>query len=200
MGKYRLYDENVCQLGEGILWHPERNQAFWFDITSKQMRSRIGTEALVWQFDEQISAAGWIDSSAMLVASETALNQVHLDSEKSRIIVPLEADNPRTRSNDGRADPWGGYWISTMGKLAEEGMGSIYRFYRGKLTKIYTGLTIPNSICFSMHKRFIFFSDTPSSLIMRQGLDSQGWPQGKAEVFIDMSSKRLQPDGAIIDA
>lgn len=200
MENYRLYDENVCQLGEGILWHPERKQVFWFDITRKQMRSRIGAEALVWQFDEQISSAGWIDSSTMLVASETALNHLNLDSDVTRIIVPLEADNPRTRSNDGRADPWGGYWISTMGKLAEEGMGSIYRFYRGKLTKIYSGLTIPNSICFSMHKRFAFFSDTMSSKIMRQSLDSHGWPQGRAEVFIDMSSKRLKPDGAIIDA
>jgi len=36
-------------------------------------------------------------------------------------LQPPEAGNPITRSNDGRADPFGGFWIETMGKQAEPG-------------------------------------------------------------------------------
>ena len=49
----------------------------------------------------------------------------------------LDANNPATRSNDGRADPWGGFWIGTMGKEMGRGEGGIYRWYRGKLRKLY---------------------------------------------------------------
>ena len=28
-----VFDATTCQLGEGPLWHPERGQLFWFDIT-----------------------------------------------------------------------------------------------------------------------------------------------------------------------
>lgn len=200
MENYKVYDDNKCELGEGIFWHPERRQVFWFDIMQKQMRSRYGTRPLVWQFDEYVSAAGWIDIDTLIVASETALSLLHLDSNQRRVAVPLEADNPQTRSNDGRADPWGGYWIGTMGKLAESGLGSIYRFYRGTITKLYRGFSIPNSICFDASNNFAYFSDTPTCKIMRQSLDDVGWPQGSSEIFIDTSVQGYKPDGAIIDA
>ena len=29
----RIFDDAQCALGEGPLWHPEREQLFWFDIT-----------------------------------------------------------------------------------------------------------------------------------------------------------------------
>ena len=27
-----VFDNRPCELGEGPLWHPERQQLFWFDI------------------------------------------------------------------------------------------------------------------------------------------------------------------------
>ena len=57
----------------------------------------------------------------------------------------LEADRPGTRSNDGRADPHGGFWIGTMSKTAAEGEGAIYRYYRGEVRRLHPGITIPNS-------------------------------------------------------
>ncbi len=38
----RVYDERVCALGEGPLWHPLRKQLFWFDILGKRLLSREG--------------------------------------------------------------------------------------------------------------------------------------------------------------
>lgn len=37
------FDPRSCHLGEGPLWHPTRNQLFWFDINNKQMLSRKDT-------------------------------------------------------------------------------------------------------------------------------------------------------------
>ncbi|MEL6588225.1 MAG: SMP-30/gluconolactonase/LRE family protein, partial [Pseudomonadota bacterium] len=126
-----IYDTRRCNLGEGPLWHPTRQELFWFDIIGKTLHSK----AQSWTFDEHVSAAGWVDDTTLLVASETALFRFDLTTGDRTDICALEADNPVTRSNDGRADPQGGFWIGTMGKEAEPKAGAIYRFYKGELRK-----------------------------------------------------------------
>lgn len=194
------FDARRCHLGEGPLWHPRRNQLFWFDINAKQLLSQDENGPLQWQFDKHVSAAGWIDTDTLLIASETALFQFDLTTAKRAHVVDLEADNPITRSNDGRTDPWGGFWIGTMGKQAQAGAGAIYRFYKGKLEALFTGITISNAICFSPDAKYAYFTDTPTRVIMRQTLDPQGWPDGPAQPFIDLRADGLNPDGAVVDA
>lgn len=194
-----IFDKTVCALGEGPLWHPVRGSLFWFDILGSRLfeRSEAMVEPKIWQFDEHVSAAGWIDAETLLVASETALFQFRLLDGKRVDLVPLEADNPLTRSNDGRADPWGGFWIGTMGKQAEDGAGAIYRFYGGRLTKLIDGITISNSICFSPDRACAYYTDTPTQKIMKLALDEYGWPVGAPVVLVDVSPNN--PDGSVVD-
>lgn len=109
-----LFDPRICELGEGAFWHPERGQPFWFDIHGRRLLSRLDGQELEWRFDEKASAMGWIDRDRVLVATETALRCLDLSDGALTLVAPLEADRPDTRSNDGRADPMGGFWIGTM--------------------------------------------------------------------------------------
>jgi 2-dehydro-3-deoxyphosphogalactonate aldolase len=47
-------------------------------------------------------------------------------------LCALEAENPLTRSNDGRADPQGGFWIGTMGKNAQPQRGRDLALAQGR--------------------------------------------------------------------
>ena len=67
----RVFDDTVCALGEGPLWHPAREQFFWFDIIGHRLLTREGEATRIVQFDEHVSAAGWVSESELLVASET---------------------------------------------------------------------------------------------------------------------------------
>jgi sugar lactone lactonase YvrE len=196
-----IFDARACTLGEGPLWHPERAQLFWFDILGKTLLSQHNGDVLSWNFDECVSAAGWIDVNNLLIASETGLWQFDLISGERALVAPLEADQPLTRSNDGRADPWGGFWIGTMGFNAERGMGAIYRFYKGELRKLFENITISNSIAFSPDRRFAYYTDTPTRQIMKVALDADdGWPAGDAEVFVDLKQSKRNPDGSVVDS
>ncbi len=195
-----LYDARHCILGEGPFWHPEREQFFWFDIIGNRLLSRLGDEPLEWRFGEHASAAGWIDADSLLVATESGLRRLHLADGSHEPLAAIEADNPATRSNDGRADPQGGFWIGTMGKAQERGLGCIYRYYRGVVEPLYRGISIPNAICFAPGGRLAYFADTPTRRIMAQPLDAAGWPDGPAEVFVDLAAEKLNPDGAVVDA
>jgi len=197
----QVFDARVCTLGEGPLWHPERQQLFWFDILNQRLLSRMGKDALTWQFDECVSAAGWVDHNRLLIASETKLFVYDLRDGTWDDLHPLEADTPLTRSNDGRADPWGGFWIGTMGHKAEAQAGAIYRFYRGDLRQITDQITVANAICFAPDRSCAYYTDTPTHQVMRVALHPDtGWPEREAVVHLDLSAEGLFPDGAVTDA
>ncbi|WP_037306668.1 SMP-30/gluconolactonase/LRE family protein [Ruegeria halocynthiae] len=195
-----VFDTRPCELGEGPLWHPERQQLFWFDIVGKRLMTQEDGAPRSWQFDEHVSAAGWVDRETLVMASETGLWLFNLQDGQKQLITPLEADNPVTRSNDGRADPWGGFWIGTMGKGAEPGAGAIYRYWRGELRQLVAEVTISNAICFAPDRSCAYFTDTMTQQVMRWALNAEtGWPDGSSAVFLDLRGDGLYPDGAVID-
>lgn len=195
-----VFDDTPCDLGEGPLWHPERAQLFWFDINARQLCSRTGSARQVWQFSDHVSAAGWIDGDRLMVASERALVEVNIATGARTEICPLEADLPITRSNDGRADPYGGFWIGTMGKSKETGAGAIYRYFRGELRQLFARFSIPNAMCFAPDGGHAYLADTPRGIVWRQRLGHDGWPAGDPETFLDLAADRYRPDGAVVDA
>lgn len=195
------FDPRACQLGEGPLWHPEIDTLFWFDIIGKRLLSRKGDQTGEWQFDRHYSAAGWVDRDTLLIASEDALWRFDIPTGAQDKVCAMDADDPVTRSNDGRADPWGGFWIGTMGKKSERDAGAIYRYYRGDLRKLYTPISIANAISFAPDQSCAYYTDTVTQKVMRQPLDrNTGWPEGPSHVHIDLTDKRLNPDGAVTDA
>ncbi|SER65154.1 Sugar lactone lactonase YvrE [Tranquillimonas rosea] len=195
-----IFDDRHCTLGEGPLWHPVREQLFWFDIMGKRLLSREGDTPLVWEFDEHVSAAGWVDRDTLLIASDRRLLTLDLKGDTCTTVCPLEADNPATRSNDGRADPWGGFWIGTMGLNAEPGAGAIYRYHKGELRTLVAPISIPNAICFTPDAGHAHFADTPTGTIWRVAMDKDGWFAGEPEPWVDLTDWDGRPDGAVIDA
>lgn len=194
---WRTHDDRACVLGEGAFWHPVLNQLFWCDIIGRRL---LCDDGRAWDFDEHISALGWASAEDLVIASETGLFHFSLRTETRQWICDLEADNPTTRSNDGRADPQGGFWIGTMGKQAEPDAGAIYRFYKGELRRLFAPITISNSICFSPDGTHAYFSDTYCGRVMRVRVDEDGWPSSAPVKFLDFAAQGLNPDGAITTA
>ena len=189
-----IYDSRACELGEGPLWHPLREQLFWFDILNRTLHSQTQS----WAFPEVVSAAGWISEHELLIASESGLSRFNLVTGES--VQVAQAGTSATRSNDGRADRQGGFWFGTMGKTAQKAAGAIWRWHRGELRQLFPGITIPNSICFTPDGSAAHFSDTAAGLVMKVELDPEGWPLGKPQVWLDLDRAGLNPDGAVIDA
>lgn len=196
----RVFDRTRNLLGEGCLWHPERGQLFWCDILSNHVMGRMDGTLRRWTFDRQVSCLGWIDRDRLFVATETDLTVLNVETDARDHVAPLEAGMPHTRSNDGRADPQGGFWVSTMGKDKATGAGALYRYYKGELRKLKGGMSIPNTICFTPDHRYAYFSDTPAQMVMRWELGADGWPEGKPELWLDLRGTAWNPDGGICDA
>lgn len=195
-----ILDHTGCELGEGAFWHPERGEFFWFDIMGRKLYRHDGESVEARDLPMLFSAAGWIDRETLVLSGEEGLFRYNLVTSLLSPLFLIEADDASTRSNDGRADPWGGFWASTMGRKAERGAGSIYRYFRGTLRELHEGITIPNAICFDADRSLGYFADSARQKVWKQALDSEtGWPVAAPEIFLDLKADGLVPDGAVTD-
>lgn len=194
-----VYDNRPCQLGEGVFWHPARQALFWFDICAEKLlwRGTSGTGEL--SLPERGSAAGIIDRSRVLLGVTSGLIWLNLDDGTSGPVARFP-DAEGLVTNDGRADPWGGFWISRMAPDEAAGAGEIWRWSGGEFRRVINGLTIPNAICFDAARQRLYWADTLRHQIMVQNLDAAGWPQGQPGLFYDLTDQGGLPDGAITDA
>lgn len=201
--KAELLIDSRCALGEGPFWHTLRHELFWFDINNRQMFAATASGSMVqtWTFDEAVSAGAVIDHDRLAIATETGLKDLDLESGRQSLIVAIEADDEKTRSNDSRVDRTGGFWIGTMCKEEDTPGGAVYRYHGGKLDRLIADISIPNAICFSPDGRRAYFSDTPTKRILTCETDPEtGLPQGEWTLFADVSDHRGYPDGAVVDS
>ncbi|MGQ9366232.1 SMP-30/gluconolactonase/LRE family protein [Azospirillum sp. ST 5-10] len=199
----RLVADCACELGEGALWHPERGELLFVDIAGRTLHAMAGDggDRRQWRFAEPVSALGWIDRRRVIAATATGFLEFDLEDGTAVPGPPLEAENPRTRSNDGRVDRRGAFWVGTMGRRCERGLGALYRYDGATVERLRAGLSIPNACCFSGDGRTGYVADTPTGRILRWPLDpATGRPAGEPEVFVDLSGRGEFPDGAVVDA
>lgn len=200
MALVQLFDETQCSLGEGVFWHGARNALFWVDILAGKLFSRGAAGQHMWQFPQMISAAAVVDQTRLVISGASGLFLFDLETHVTTPLVDFPKGSVALRSNDGRVDPWGGFWVSTIGCNVEHGAGAIYRYFDGRLVLLFDKISIPNGICFAPDRSYACFTDTATQQMMKVALDAQGWPSGVARVHIDWRSEDLNPDGAVMDA
>ncbi|WP_223479158.1 SMP-30/gluconolactonase/LRE family protein [Oricola indica] len=203
MNDVTILSETPCRLGEGPAYDPARETLFWFDITEcrRYALHLPSGEQNVLDLPEMASAMAVIDAGRDLILTKTGLYVLDNATGALTPHVPVEADNPVTRSNDARLHPSGAFWFGTMGKKAEDGAGAIYRYFRGTVEKLYDRVTIPNAICFSPDGTAAFFTDTQINRLMRVAVDpATGALAGEPEIIHDHSDGKGGLDGAATDA
>jgi sugar lactone lactonase YvrE len=146
------------------------------------------------------SALARIDAHRQLLVADDGLYIRDPSDGRMTLYRALEADNAATRSNDARVHPSGTFWIGTMGRQAERGLGAIYALHRGELSRLYDQVTIPNAICFSPDGTIGYFADTGKNVLFRVDLDpATGLPRGEPNALVTRRSGG-GIDGAVVDA
>jgi len=106
---------------------------------------------------------------------------------------------PTNRTNDSRVDRTGGFWIGTMGRKAEAGVGGVYQYRSGQTTKVIENIRIPNSICFSPDGRTAYFTDSGRMILKCATDPATGLPLGPWEDFFTMEGPG-GADGSVVDS
>jgi sugar lactone lactonase len=192
-----------CHLGEGSTYDPATDTAWWFDILERVLfEADLASGAVTSHaLPLMASVVAFIDDERQLLATENGLYIRNIVDGRLALLVPLEADDAGTRSNDGRVHPCGALWIGTMGRKAEKGAGAIYHFFRGELRRLYAGITIPNAICFSPDGATAYFTDSSDGILYRVAIDpANALPAADPAPLFDQRGGTGSLDGAVVDA
>ena len=189
-------------LGECPLWDHRSSEMLWIDIEKAHfwrrkpkhdpqcfdLPERPGSFALTERHGTYLGA---FENGFALFDPESGL------FERASENVP-GADN--LRMNDGRTDRTGQFWAGSMKETAGPHLGNLWRYDRcGKATIKLSGIRIPNSLCWSLDGRTMYFADSPENTIWKYDFDPEAGPVGEPHVFAKTVSG-VHPDGSCIDA
>jgi sugar lactone lactonase YvrE len=199
----------LCQTsayhGEGPTYDPATDTAWWFSIFDCQLHELNLTSGrkVVHTLPFMASVLARIDDGRQMIASEHGIHIRDIATGALELVTPIEADRPDMRSNDGRCHPSGALWFGTMTKMGEnrKGAGAIYHVAKGVVTLLYSGISIPNGICFSPDGRTGYFVDTMDNLYKKVALDpATGLPVAEPTLFSDESGEPGGVDGSVCAA
>lgn len=186
------------RLGEGPCWSPEEGRLYWFDIkagalnwfapeTGESRRRVLGLRA---------SAAAVCRGGGLVMATERGLAHWRPDAEDLRIVQPVELD-AGFRTNDGKIDPKGDFWWSTMDDDGGRRPGRLYRTGpSGDTEGVLDGVHIANTVCFTADGRRLLLAD--SSVQTIYAYDTADLSH--RSVFAHTRGEPATPDGGAVDA
>jgi sugar lactone lactonase YvrE len=200
--------EPVCaldaraSLGEGAVWCDRTQALFWVDINAPALHRfdpATGADRL-WPMPEPIGCLALSQDRRIVVALASGLAWFDPDTGALDRFLPIEADEPRTRLNDGRCDRQGRLWVGSMRRSAGGPLGTLYRCSGAEAAPMLTGIEVPNCTAFSPDGTTLYFADTPTNRIRAFALDAGTGELSDERDFASVPADEGHPDGATIDA
>lgn len=188
-------------LGEGPVYRQDEDSIYWTDIDGKciQRWSFADQQLQQWDMPEKVGSFGFYGDNVLL-AMETGFFRFDLETQSLEEHFHLP-HGEGMRSNDGKSDALGRFWVGTMHISAEPSAGVFYRVdLDGSVTPMFNGIRCPNSLAWSLDSKTMYFADSMDKKIYAYPFDLQAGAIGERRVFADTSAYDGLPDGATVDA
>lgn len=199
-----------CTLGEGVLWCERTQRVLFTDIQSRRLHAfdpARGT-ATSWATPDRVGSLALTrgSPSLLLLALAGGAQLFDLDSGTAvGALLPIEADEPRTRLNDGRCDPQGRFVVGSFNQHDDnDPIGHWWRIDGRDGTLRLEALPLPqigvaNACAFSPDGQRMYFTDSAKRTIWCADYPADGLP-GRIEVFARIDDADGLPDGACVDS
>jgi len=201
--------DSRCELGESILWCERGKLLYWTDILAGRLwrLDPASGQRRCWQLPEALGCLALGEDGRLLLGLANGLHtadpEAHLDDEQLplQLLATVEADDPHTRINDGRADRHGNFVFGTKSEHPDQRRAG--RYYQwsarhGLRVLPLPPVAIPNAICFSPDGTRMHFCDSADGRILVASYDPHHARTGQPEVFA-AAAAGIEPDGAVID-
>ncbi len=195
-----------AQLGEGPIWHMERQSVFWVDIVSSSLHEYVPSTQVrhVWHLPGTLSCIAPSVAGGFVGTFANGIHHIDLSSSELNLLHDPEPLLPNNRLNDGCCDRDGNLWFGSMDNLESVASGAIYRLQPNGACERMTGdFVISNGPAFSPSGNTIYFTDTLARRIYSAELDSGELAYATiedAQVFAEFTESDGYPDGIAVDA
>jgi sugar lactone lactonase YvrE len=206
-------------LGESPFWHPDEAALYWCDIPGRKLNRHVPatSEHRQWRFETEPGCCAPLQGGQLLLAMRDGLFRFDPDAAhgagRRTLLAAAPYDPAQERFNDGKADPHGRLWVSTIFEPRTAPRAALYRFDPGagstRLERMASEATVGNGLAFSPDARTLYWSDTTShrifafdfdfgaGTISRQRLFAQFTPRAEGQPLAAYGGR---PDGTAVDA
>jgi L-arabinonolactonase len=204
-----LFVDCRCTLGEGILWWQQRRSLLWTDIerSTLWMHGIDGHHTSTWTLPDRLGSLAICESGRLVLGLAKGLFYGDFTRAGEKVlhveqIVPVDPHLERHRINDGRSDRSGNFVFGTMNEAQDAPTGSFYQFSaaHGLRRLDLGGVTIPNSICFSLDGLTMYFCDSKRPMIRQCDYDAASASVANVREFVRFAAEDGLPDGSVIDS
>lgn len=188
-----------AQLGEGAIWHSQKQVLYWVDIDGGfvHIYDPVTNRNRSVSTGQPVGTVVPRASGGVMVALRDGFAALNLETGALTPITDPESHLPDNRFNDGKCDPAGRFWAGTMGKAG----GSLYRLDPDlTVRKMFGGVRTSNGIAWSLGQKTMYYIDTPTQEVAAFDYDYATGEIGNRRVAIKVPAENGHPDGSTLDA
>ncbi|MBL8325912.1 MAG: SMP-30/gluconolactonase/LRE family protein [Rubrivivax sp.] len=201
-------------LGESPFWHPDEAALYWCDIPGRRLHRHAPAtgDHRQWDLESEPGCCAPLAGGQLLLAMRDGLFRFDPGSGRRTPVAAAPYDPAEQRFNDGKADPAGRLWVSTIFEPRTAPRAALYRFdvrAGGALECMAGEATVGNGLAFSPDARTMYWSDTTSHRIFAFDFDVASGTISRQRVFAQFTPRADgqalatyggRPDGAAVDA
>ena len=189
--------------GEGIFWNPADERIWWTDIEGRALWSYdpVSEQHSMQELDERVCCFAPRSGGGYIVAYADRVVLVDPAFGEETLVCKFEAENPETRTNDGRTDRSGRLIVGGMNEGSGAPNSSVISIGSDLSAKtLIDGVSCANSTCFSADGRTMFFADTPDREIVAYDYDPSNGEISNRRIHASLREEPGLPDGSCVDA
>lgn len=195
-------------LGEGPVWDTEQGALYWVDGTGR----RVGNPSLWrldprsgatrhWSLDHDVGAMALRNDGNAVLALDDGFYFFDFGSGALERIHAIEADQPRSRLNDGKVDRAGRFFAGGMDDKEELGICGLWRLDPDlTITRVEQGIICSNGPCWSPDSRTFYFADTFAQEMWAYDYDLTTGTLKNKRTFATSNAEAGFFDGSTVDA
>jgi sugar lactone lactonase YvrE len=192
-----------ANLGEGALWDWRHGTLVSVDITAGQLLVNDPSDGSSRRIEigQPVGAAMLDADHSLLLAVRDGFVSLDLRTGELSELIPVEADNPANRMNDGACDRRGRAFAGTMAFDETTGAGALYRLDPDlAVHTIFRDVSISNGVDWSPGGDVMYHVDTPTRRIDAYSYDERTGTPSEGRPLAHTDPTWGWPDGLTVDA
>lgn len=194
-------------LGEGPVWDVEEGRLYWLDGTGRRVGKpaiwrldpRTGTVEQ-WSLDRDVGSLALRQGGGAVLALDDGFYFFDFERGRLELIQLVDADQPRTRLNDGKCDRRGRFFAGGMDDREELKICGLWRLDPDlRVTKVDDGIICSNGPCWSPDDRTFYFADTFQGEFWAYDYDISAGTLSNKRPFASFTSDPGVADGSTVD-
>lgn len=188
-------------LGEGPIWHPEKELLLFVDIAAKRLFSWSCESKQTFSLARQYSSIAIERSSKLVLCGENVIDIYEFPLSAPLLGVQIPDLSVGSRLNDCKCDVNGRLLVGSMDVGEKEPIGSLWTLdFSLCPKKIANAFIVGNGIGWSPDSKTLYVADSGAGYIYKFDYDDIGGTIRNKDVFAQIPKSSGSPDGLCVDS